>query len=1381
MKKLWFFILLGFCQLTYSQQIVQVEYWFNNDFSSRVLAPISTDLNDETNFPIDFPDNGTNEFYETLYYRFKDNSNNWSPIQSKQFFNSSDTTIYPVFVEYWFDNNFADKTLLPTSAIFNVDSTLNLQEADISWPDEAQIIYYRFKSKYNQWSPILSSHKDLMLNVNDKIMSMEFWFDSDFANKQTTNIVTNQTNEGILLLQQAEANWPTGAEYINYRFKSKAGRWTPIMSSSIDSLPQIEIDGLPTLFLSSTTVDFTEQITIYGYNYTPNQDLILKFFGAGGLYHVTIPCDSNGVFSYQYITPQDALPGGAAVRAFDIITSHNSPLKTFFITGNEPQSLKITHPIENQTFHTGHSVLITWTDKMVLTHNNYEYPVLANSARRFYDYIVEYQSSPTSNWQPISGNAQISGNARINSDVNFQTQTVLTNVTENAKFRVKDNYNNVIIAESPTFNVITSSSMVSLEWDKSYDTNPVAPIGVVADGVSRLYIKVGTSSGDISHATITLSNGYDNSNNYLGKVLPATQIVNFSNEGNNATETSVTSDIVVNNHVWFWYVSPDDFRGTNPSDEAASRRTVVANVFIHKLDGSIEQVELPIIIKRPQVLFAHGLRGDEHTFDGFKLNGIVPFENLQFESTKVRMMPGASFINNAKALLGIGAGASHTFQYLLEQDRLNGFASCQVDYVGHSMGGCVARSCAILPEFYELRKNYGKGYIHKLITLGTPHNGSPIADIVIKGIDMFNTALAISPDLLMIGSMGSLLDFGNRYLNDPNNKMYSIVRPRPSNNQNMAVLLSQWANILGFSGPILNSYDLMPSQAISNLALDGGVYFPQTQLRSHLIVGDLYPGVLPLPVLPSFTEAMSEQLAFLKEFIGTYGWLFDIIEYSTTSVELLEELQEINTSNWDPGVKAILKAVKIIDSYNFVASTWNAYAFLYDSDGVVDIFSQSAGLPLVNANSVSIFDHTAHTAAPNNVTANPDVVSRVVDLLNSNVNSSNFLFIPQNENYSGFVSPNPTHNTIRVSSFLDDLDFSKILIEVDLEKLLIVTPSTDSLEVDTYKTLQVYAADTADLQEVELIFGKEVYATTSLIDGHASFNVQIPNDILGPLNIFARAKYSLENDTTKLILSGKQIHIIPFESQELLGIQPELQVKEMWVGDEYRPLIKGVYPSNVSIVNATSSYSGSVLEFNENEKEFTAVEVGEAQVIYNYNGHSTTVYFIVRENYDFVCDSLDLLLSSSNGENLPTDLFLNNLGVEVSEIIWIKDGIIVQSESTDLNYTPSLSGEYYAILYTSDGCSYTSNILNIGPVGLEGVELKNIKVYPNPSSDVINIEIDGAIIHNVQVFSSTGQRVLSKSGACVSMELDISNLAIGVYVLTVDSSVGIREYRVVKK
>jgi len=57
-------------------------------------------------------------------------------------------------------------------------------------------------------------------------------------------------------------------------------------------------------------------------------------------------------------------------------------------------------------------------------------------------------------------------------------------------------------------------------------------------------------------------------------------------------------------------------------------------------------------------------------------------------------------------------------------------AAIQADFVGHSMGGVVIRTMTTLNDF-ATDTTYSKGPIHKLITIGTPHLGSPLGQILL--------------------------------------------------------------------------------------------------------------------------------------------------------------------------------------------------------------------------------------------------------------------------------------------------------------------------------------------------------------------------------------------------------------------------------------------------------------------------------------------------------------------------------------------------------------------------------------------------------------------------------------------------------------------------
>ena len=68
-------------------------------------------------------------------------------------------------------------------------------------------------------------------------------------------------------------------------------------------------------------------------------------------------------------------------------------------------------------------------------------------------------------------------------------------------------------------------------------------------------------------------------------------------------------------------------------------------------------------------------------------------------------------------------------QFISEFRSVNQVAAIQADVVGHSMGGDIVRSLRLQPlqASYLSSDTFAQGPIHKLITIGTPHLGTPLA------------------------------------------------------------------------------------------------------------------------------------------------------------------------------------------------------------------------------------------------------------------------------------------------------------------------------------------------------------------------------------------------------------------------------------------------------------------------------------------------------------------------------------------------------------------------------------------------------------------------------------------------------------------------------
>ncbi|HVX27023.1 MAG TPA: LamG-like jellyroll fold domain-containing protein [Parafilimonas sp.] len=70
----------------------------------------------------------------------------------------------------------------------------------------------------------------------------------------------------------------------------------------------------------------------------------------------------------------------------------------------------------------------------------------------------------------------------------------------------------------------------------------------------------------------------------------------------------------------------------------------------------------------------------------------------------------------------------------ITQYEMQGIVTCQADVVGHSLGGLMTRSFSQWDSKNFVAENYKQGFIHKLITLGTPHLGSPLGPILYNNI-----------------------------------------------------------------------------------------------------------------------------------------------------------------------------------------------------------------------------------------------------------------------------------------------------------------------------------------------------------------------------------------------------------------------------------------------------------------------------------------------------------------------------------------------------------------------------------------------------------------------------------------------------------------------
>lgn len=112
---------------------------------------------------------------------------------------------------------------------------------------------------------------------------------------------------------------------------------------------------------------------------------------------------------------------------------------------------------------------------------------------------------------------------------------------------------------------------------------------------------------------------------------------------------------------------------------------------------------------------------------------------------------------------------------------------------------------------------------------------------------------------------------------------------------------------------------------------------------------------------------------------------------------------------------------------------------------------------------------------------------------------------------------------------------------------------------------------------------------------------------------------------------------------------------------------------------------------------------------------------------------------------------------------------LVGETSNYLN--PTLNGLYYVEI-TFNGCTFMSGCHSYNTVGIEESNSTEVKLYPNPANDFLQIESDAEMIH-ITVFDIAGRAVLSQETGHKSFQLQLDGLSTGKYTLRVITEKGV--------
>lgn len=119
--------------------------------------------------------------------------------------------------------------------------------------------------------------------------------------------------------------------------------------------------------------------------------------------------------------------------------------------------------------------------------------------------------------------------------------------------------------------------------------------------------------------------------------------------------------------------------------------------------------------------------------------------------------------------------------------------------------------------------------------------------------------------------------------------------------------------------------------------------------------------------------------------------------------------------------------------------------------------------------------------------------------------------------------------------------------------------------------------------------------------------------------------------------------------------------------------------------------------------------------------------------------------------------------------------------ATDQSYEPTVNGNYAVHVYL-DGCSATSECITITTVSLDALASTGVRVYPNPVSDVLSIELDELNKNtSITILSVEGKQVYSSSQiTSTKTTIDTKNWKRGLYIVEIKNEQGTSTVKLVK-
>ena len=260
--------------------------------------------------------------------------------------------------------------------------------------------------------------------------------------------------------------------------------------------------------------------------------------------------------------------------------------------------------------------------------------------------------------------------------------------------------------------------------------------GASADGVTQVLVRIPTAqAGTTFNLSLQDENGNASSTGEIGGLFKLGGAPKDAASG-----IAVTSVNTVNGPMAYAiYLAPTDFTRQTSDDSLAVRPVMLQVAGGGQFTGMIN-------IVRPPVVLIHGIWDSAAGWATFQPSltaantlHIYPADysgllsGVSATSPTYEDVPLNTLRSNAVGFDYNAPTVEKQIRAFIQDFKMtNDVAAVQADLVGHSMGGDISRDLVTVSGFAR-GDTYGLGLVDKLITIGTPHLGTPLATALLNG------------------------------------------------------------------------------------------------------------------------------------------------------------------------------------------------------------------------------------------------------------------------------------------------------------------------------------------------------------------------------------------------------------------------------------------------------------------------------------------------------------------------------------------------------------------------------------------------------------------------------------------------------------------------